>query len=751
MKILLLAAIIASGFLPAQAQTRVEGLPLHSGKILPSPQRALYGGYIKVMDEGKPLLKIITGDSPSELDEVSAGKIARAASALAGAGQITVPILPESRRDEIAEAASVIIILGSIETNNLAAQIITDNGYRLPDNPEGYIIEHFESGGKTFILAAGSSCRGTYYAAQSIIQLLKPLDNSAAVRKAAVYDYPAYRLRVSGNDESIPAEDIPLEAVKWLSMFKMNGWAAGQSYLWPEDWRNIPKDRIDGLARAAGFASAGAIDIMLQMHPFGRAGDQNLQYTINIHRPGEVEKLRRMIEDALAAGVKNILIRADDFHELSAPDREIFISKAHAHSYLLSEIHRRVSPRYPDAVIFFCPPYYTGEEIAASVEKKDYYKVLSASIPGDIVIVWTGPEVCSFTITGRDVRTFQSHAGRDLLLWDNTVFRSGSGFGYGYEYAFYLLNPVETRYPRDFHDSIEGIRYNYGYDGTEISRIANINLADFLWNPGSYSPEISIGNAVAAVAGREAVEPVLEFSRKMLNAYDLYHSPARILALERPDPPERYMELLDEIRRRTPNHKLASELEDRFRWQKENISAVWKLYSEFTRSREDALSVMDFSARTARPYSSGQWSVIRENGAAGFSFPYETQSSPGAHGALTMRSIRLPASPTGKYYLVFISDDDYNIRLTERLWDGYLFRQVLVNGETVWERDIADDRELSLQSVDITALAASSERIEIMLRGYDKTGVHNLGVRMAFSPVLLTGHPPHDSNNTGGE
>lgn len=750
MKILFLTALLMSFTLPGEASAPGAGIPVHSGVILPSPQTALYGGYIEVAAPGRVRMNIITGDSAPELDRISADRISRAAAALSAEKWSSIPVLPESRMGETAEPVSVILVLGSENTNALAARIIEENNYELPENPEGYIIRHFESGSKTFILAAGASRRGTYYAAQSIIQLLKPGEDSLLLRKASVYDYPAYRLRVSGNDESIPPGGAPLEAVEWLSMFKLNGWAAGQSYLWPDDWRNMPEDRMDGLKRAADFASEGAIDIMLQVHPFGRAGDEDLEYTINIHRYGEIDRLEDIVAGALGAGVKNILIRADDFHELSPLDREHFLSKAHAHSFLLNEIHRRIRSRYPEAGIFFCPPYYTGNEIIASADKRDYFKAVSASIPEDIVILWTGPEVCSFAISGLDAGRFASFARRPIMLWDNTVFRSRSDFGYEYEYAFYLFNPLETAYPPNFHDLAEGIRYNYGYDGTEISRIANITLADFLWNPAGYSPSSSLENAVAAVAGREAAGPILKFSRKMHNAYDLYHSPARILSLGRPEAPERYMELLDEIREKTSNKKLASELEARFQWQEENISAVRKLYLEFNGVRENSLAEIDFSSRAARPYSSGKWSITRGDGVAGFSFPFETPSRPGARGSL-LRSIRLPASGTGKYYLVFISDDDYNARRTSRLWSGYLSRQVLVNGKTVWERDIADDRELALQAVDITDIAAGAKRIDVMLRGYDKKGVYNLGARMAFSTVLLTESPPYDLNNTGRE
>jgi hypothetical protein len=302
----------------------------HTGKIIPTPQKVEYGGYIRIQKSDEPVICVAVGNPAHELDLLSAGLISRAVYRCSG---LEAPVTASQSLDEL-KKYPVIIVLGSASSNPLASEMIRSGKLILPDNAEGYMIKHSILNNSDVFLVSGSSPRGTYYAAQSFIQLIQSEGEHLNIMKADVKDYPSFRLRISGNDESIPGGDIPVEAVKWLSAFKLNGWAAGQSYHWPGDWRRTPEDRLEAFKRAAILSSKGLLDITAQLHPFGRADDYGLFETINIHRESDAELLTSLMLGFLSSGVKNILLRADDFNELTDFDKQIFGSKALAHSYL---------------------------------------------------------------------------------------------------------------------------------------------------------------------------------------------------------------------------------------------------------------------------------------------------------------------------------------------------------------------------------------------------------------------------------
>jgi hypothetical protein len=88
------------------------------------------------------------------------------------------------------------------------------------------------------------------------------------------------------------------------------------------------------------------------------------------------------------------------------------------------------------------------------------------------------------------------------------------------------------------------------------------------------------------------------------------------------------------------------------------------------------------------------------------------------------------------YQLRFSEQDSYPVGTA-----GYHFKQLLVNGRTVWSADVASDPALAWTEhvVELTPYVKGASRATISFRLYDKKGVSNFGVRMSIGGMSASG------------
>jgi hypothetical protein len=89
-----------------------------------------------------------------------------------------------------------------------------------------------------------------------------------------------------------------------------------------------------------------------------------------------------------------------------------------------------------------------------------------------------------------------------------------------------------------------------------------------------------------------------------------------------------------------------------------------------------------------------------------------------------------------RHQLRFVEQDSYPIGTA-----GYHFKQLLVNGKTVWSVDVAADPALTWteHTFDLTPYVKGTSRATIAFRLYDEKGVSNFGVRMSIAGMSATG------------
>lgn len=720
--------------------TTVSGQPFFIDAIVPAPQAVEYGRwYVFGETPGNPAtIRIQLASRPDPLETAAANAIRSAVEKL-NLPRLSVEIVHGDTRPPRQTSADLEVLIGSADHHKALKSGYEALGLQPIKRAEAYRIRTVVTAdGKPRFLLLGSDPRGAFYAAQSFLQMLTVRENRLAIRALQIDDWPAFQSRASGNDEKPPAPEVAAAAVDWFARFKINAWPLGQSYHWPQDWRNTPPESHQALRRAAALPVSPAVDLRYQIHPFGRSDDPEARFTIRISNPAERRLFIAAIRDAIRAGASEILIRADDFHELSSADKNVFSSKADAHARLINETYAEIRKTTPNIRFYFCPPYYTGKESHASPEAREYLRELGQKIPKDIPILWTGPQVISNAFSAEEQNAFSSLVGRPAYLWDNTVFQEESAFGYRYEFAWYLLHRMDTKHPSNLAELSPGIRFNFGYDDSWINRIGNVVLADYLWNPSGFDPELALRRAVALCVGPRSVDAFLDAASQIQNIFDLKHSPARRALRSVPDE-NSFEQLIRRLKATAHNQDAVDELHQRWRNLTTTIEQLTHLDRHFASLHPHTLATFrPGNSDDWRSEAQGEWSSKTDGEIAMFTFPFETPSTAGSYAA-RHTNFRVPDSPSGRYFIHFVFDDNYRATGGPPIsYPGYFYKQILIDGQVVWEEDAEGIEPILPTTVEVSHLLHPKKQVELTVRCVDKQGVTNLGITVSVSPIFLT-------------
>lgn len=163
---LVLAALIVGPVVAAPAPVAVPDAwapPTGRPVIIPQPQSLQWlPGSFPLTDQ----TRIVVGDEAAAEDLYAARDMNEELRALTGR---TLPVV---RAAAVAEPRDV-IVLGEPALNRWAEMLLTREGLRVSPadpGPEGYVLKVTP----TAVVAAGSDRRGTYYAVQTLRQLLAP-------------------------------------------------------------------------------------------------------------------------------------------------------------------------------------------------------------------------------------------------------------------------------------------------------------------------------------------------------------------------------------------------------------------------------------------------------------------------------------------------------------------------------------------------------------------------------------------------
>ncbi|HXM57590.1 MAG TPA: beta-N-acetylglucosaminidase domain-containing protein [Candidatus Dormibacteraeota bacterium] len=229
--------------------------------------------------------------------------------------------------------------------------------------------------------------------------------------------------------------------------------------------------------------------------------------------PGDPELVVAKLGRFLEAGLTSFCVLLDDM-EMSPPVRQ---------AALANGVWRTLGPRGATRVAL-TPTEYHGTGRTATLA------ALGRELDPSVDVLWTGPDVCSETITAAHVRTVAAALRRRPLIWDNYPVND-----LGMQFDPHL-RPLRGREPSVLAE-VAGMAFAAG-PGSEAGKVALATAAAWFADPDRYDPELAWllaldelaggtahADALATLGGlarRSALEPGLELESRFAAALERF-------------------------------------------------------------------------------------------------------------------------------------------------------------------------------------------------------------------------------------
>lgn len=263
-------------------------------------------------------------------------------------------------------------------------------------------------------------------------------------------------------------------------------------------WREpYPPRTLERLGQSARLAADLGIDFCYAISP---------GLSIAFASADEFALLTAKLRAFYDAGVRAFSLLLDDippvFHH--AEDRRRYGTYAEAQADLCNRVYAWLIELDASCTLSMCPTDYAG-----SAPFNEYVLELGTGLHPAIDVFYTGPEVCSRTISAEDARAFGEAVRRAPLIWDNYPVNDAGMVPEMH------LGPVRGR-ARELPQAVRGIVVN-PMNQPEASKVALATFARYFADPAGYDPAAAWEDALAEVAG-EASRPALRaFGENTLN------------------------------------------------------------------------------------------------------------------------------------------------------------------------------------------------------------------------------------------
>ncbi|SEB47003.1 hyaluronoglucosaminidase [Arthrobacter woluwensis] len=481
-----LAVTLALGGLSAGAAPASAGTPATSPAatespgsppaILPAPQS------MQTRGEAVPLTGKVTIVTGSHADQPTVDAV-RAIVQQAG-GKPEISATPRSAGKEI--------YLGTVQDNPAISHVVAGMGAKDAAGlrADGYVLTSGRYEGRPVIALNGYDIRGTFYAAQSLRQLVQ----RKSVPGVVVRDWPLMSIRgaIEGFYGIPWSQQARLDQFAFYAEHKLNTYiyTPKDDALLRAQWRTLYSgadlDRMDQLVKGA---NAKHVDFTFALSPGNDicySSDADFQATV-----AKFEQLRKL-------GVQSFYVALDDiplsFHcaadKAKYPDQGNWHWLADAQADYLNRLEKEYIKPHGLPPLQTVPTNYNGSG-------PDPYKgEFGARLDPDIRVQWTGEGVFSDTITTASVqRASTSYATKHLYIWDNFPVNDG-------QRGRLFLNPLTGRDP-ELYKYIDGITSNPMIE-PYASLPALAGYGDYTWNGPAYDPAKSMASALRELAGPDA-------------------------------------------------------------------------------------------------------------------------------------------------------------------------------------------------------------------------------------------------------
>ena len=324
----------------------------------------------------------------------------------------------------------------------------------IPKYDEGYYLSINEKE----IVLAGNDERGTYYALQTLAQLLK----DGKLPEVEIKDYPSIRYRgvVEGFYGTPWSHQARIKQLKFYGENKMNTYIYGPKddpYHSAPNWRlPYPEKEAAQLQELVTVANDNEVDFVWAIHP-----GQDIKWNQE-DRDFLIAKFEKMYQ----LGIRSFAVFFDDISgEGTNPQKQ---------AELLNYIDENFVQTKPDVTpLIMCPTEYNK---SWANPDGNYLTTLGDNLNPSIQIMWTGDRVVS-DITRDGIDWINKRIKRPAYIWWNFPVSD-------YVRDHLLLGPV---YGNDttIAKQMSGFVTN-PMEHAEASKIAIYGVASYAWNPTKY-------------------------------------------------------------------------------------------------------------------------------------------------------------------------------------------------------------------------------------------------------------------------
>ncbi|ADI03280.1 hypothetical protein SBI_00159 [Streptomyces bingchenggensis BCW-1] len=387
------------------------------------------------------------------------------------------------------------------------AEALRAAGGRVPEElpAEGYAL----AASGTAVALAGADADGTYYAAQTLRQLVTGARTIASV---SIVDHPLMPLRgvIEGFYGSPWTHAERMDQLAFYGDVKMNTYvyAPKDDPYHREKWREpYPADKLAQLGELVRQAADHHVRFTFALSP-----GTSLCYS----DPADFTALQAKLGAMYDLGVRSFSVPLDDISYTRwncAADRTAYgepsqRTAAQAQADLLN----RVQKEFLDAREGTSPLQTVPTEYG-DVTDTAYKRTLRERLDARVEVMWTGTDVVPPRITVADAARAAAVWGRKVFVWDNYPVND-----YGQAEGRLLLAPYDAREP-GLHQQLSGLVLN-PMNQAAASKVALFGGADFAWNDTGYDPDRTWRAAAAYLAGDN---PDAATAPALLSFFDTQH------------------------------------------------------------------------------------------------------------------------------------------------------------------------------------------------------------------------------------
>ncbi|OJD14864.1 hypothetical protein AJ78_04840 [Emergomyces pasteurianus Ep9510] len=365
---------------------------------------------------------------------------------------------------------------------------------------EGYVLAAGYRGKQPTIVLNGVDKRGTFYAAQTLRQLV----DRSRVPGVKVRDWPLMSIR--GSIEGFYG--IPWSHQSRLDHYEFYGQHKINTYIYtPKDdlklrfeWRDLyTGEALEQLKELISVANANHVDFTYALSPGASvcySSDEDFNKTVT-----KFNQIRDL-------GVHSFYLALDDIPLEFHCDEDKQRWKDEGNWHWLAEAQtfylNRIQTEYIEPLglldLETVPTNYAGSQ------PDPYKEKFGSTLNKKIRVQWTGEGVFSDEITVESVqRALTTYVTDNMFIWDNFPVNDGKR-------DRLFLNPLTGR-ATDLYKYLVGFTSNPMIE-PYASLPALSNYADYMWNAPAYDPDESMAAVLQELAGsnKHVQEALVAFS-----------------------------------------------------------------------------------------------------------------------------------------------------------------------------------------------------------------------------------------------